>query len=509
MSARLSRYRSLRRALCVILLGLAFAGCDSNDNDSFLGLGEISFRGQLVQEPTRVTLFSTSDLNAALADPSRAALAQLAGAPVCNVEVHHFQYRTIGAQDENTVASGALMVPAGDHERCRGERPIVLYGHGTAVERAFNLANVSLSSGGESFVLAAGFAAHGYIVVAPNLAGYDTSTLPYHPYLNADQNAKDMIDALRAARRALPTSSAPDTRADSKLFITGYSAGGHVAMATHRALEEEDIQVTAAAPMSGPYALSTFGDMVYHGQVNLGATVFSVLIATSYQRAYGDLYDAATELFEVRYANGIESLLPSNVPASDLFAQGLLPQLQLFSNTPPAPEYASITPPVTQSPFAPLHAVAFGPDHLLTNTSRLDYLRDAEANPDGAFPTVTTNQPPANPGHPLRVALKRNDLRNWTPEAPVLLCGGNGDPTVYYVNTELMQAYWSTRSAQLTVLDVDSPVTPGERFEAHKAAFAAAKAEVEANGIVQLLLSYHGLVSPYCTLAARAFFDGF
>jgi hypothetical protein len=54
------------------------------------------------------------------------------------------------------------------------------------------------------------FAAEGYIVVAPNYVGYDTSTLGYHPYLNADQQSKDMIDALTAARSALPTADAPD-----------------------------------------------------------------------------------------------------------------------------------------------------------------------------------------------------------------------------------------------------------------------------------------------------------
>ena len=31
--------------------------------------------------------------------------------------------------------------------------------------------------------MAAVFAAQGYIVVAPNYAGYDGSTLDYHPYL--------------------------------------------------------------------------------------------------------------------------------------------------------------------------------------------------------------------------------------------------------------------------------------------------------------------------------------
>ena len=49
--------------------------------------------------------------------------------------------------------------------------------------------------------------------------------------------------------------------------------------------------------------------------------------------------------------------------------------------------------------------------------------------------------PAANPQHPQRIAAKLNDLRNWTPTRPVLLCGGNADPTVFYsVNTQLMQS---------------------------------------------------------------------
>ena len=34
-------------------------------------------------------------------------------------------------------------------------------------------------------MIAAMYAAQGFIVVAPNYAGYDISTLGYHPYLNA------------------------------------------------------------------------------------------------------------------------------------------------------------------------------------------------------------------------------------------------------------------------------------------------------------------------------------
>ena len=35
----------------------------------------------------------------------------------------------------------------------------------------------------------------------------------------------------------------------------------------------------------------------------------------------------------------------------------------------------------------------------------------------------------------------------WTPTAPMLLCAGNADPAVLYLNTELMQNYWSSATA--------------------------------------------------------------
>ena len=107
----------------------------------------------------------------------------------------------------------------------------------------------------EGVLLAAVFASRGYIVVAPNYAGYDTSDLPYHPYLNADQQSKEMIDVVVAARSALPVATATSVTDSSKLFVTGYSQGGFVAMAAHKAMQAAGMTVTASAPMSGPYAL--------------------------------------------------------------------------------------------------------------------------------------------------------------------------------------------------------------------------------------------------------------
>ena len=114
------------------------------------------------------------------------------------------------------------------------------------------MANIGDGANTEGVMLAALFASRGYIVVAPNYVGYGTSTLGYHPYLNADQQSKDMIDALAAARSALPVASESSTTASAKLFITGYSQGGYVAMATHRAMQAAGVAVTAAATLSGP-----------------------------------------------------------------------------------------------------------------------------------------------------------------------------------------------------------------------------------------------------------------
>jgi len=158
--------------------------------------------------------------------------------------------------------------------------------------------------------------------------------------------------------------------------------------------------------------------------------------------------------------------------------------------------------------IADLYARGFGADALVRNAYRLGYLRDAQANPDGGFPTVESGQPPASPAHPLRRALKRNDLRGWTPSAPVLLCGGSGDPTVYWFNTELIARQWSS-TVPATVLDVDAASTAGDPYRDYRNAFAAARTALRLrSGESAVLESYHaGLVAPVCLAAVRAFFD--
>jgi hypothetical protein len=464
----------------------------------------------LANPPAKVDTFTPSDLLTLLAgsDLGKTFL-QLAYTPKCTLTVYHLTYETTDPAGNLTPASGALMVPGGTDSGCTGARPIVLYAHGTTTDRNFDIAQLTAADDDEGVLLAAVFAAEGYIVVAPNYLGYDTSTLGYHPYLIAAQQSKEMIDSLSAARSALPTADAPNSTDGGKLFITGYSEGGYVAMATHSAMQSAGMPVTASAPMSGPYTLAAFGDAIFEGQVSDSAPENVTLLVVGYQKAYGDIYSTPAQVFESTYASSIESLFPGTTPVSQLVSAGKFPSA-LFSNTPPAPGYAIYTPATSPASLAGVFAAGFGAPDLVNNTYRGTYLSDALAHPDGGFPTLTDDLPAANPGNALRLRLKDNDLRNWSPSAPTLLCGGNSDPTVFFFNTTLMQDYWAGHppGSAPVILDIDSAPTANDPYGNLKTAFSAAKAVLAVNGEAAVLAAYHAtLVPPFCVSAVKSFFD--
>lgn len=519
-------FRSLRHVFMLLPL-VVLAACSNNDdhkkdNNSTPPPPPAPVRGQLVTNPAARTasISSTDVLGLITASSSGQQLLQLTTAPKCGIDVHKLVYYTVDPKGASIQASAAMMVPTGTNASCTGARPIVIYAHGTQVEKSYDIGSISNPDNAEGLLIAAVFAAQGYIVVAPNYAGFDVSTLNYHPYLNADQQSKDVTDSLIAAKSSLPTSAQPQVTYSTKLFITGYSQGGYVAMATHRLMQQTGVAVTASAPMSGPYAVSAFGDAVFEGRVMNSAPILTTLLVTSYQKSYGDIYTNPAEVYEAAYAPTIDTLLPTAGKRSDIFTTGKLPVAQLFSATPPDPAYAAFTPATSPAFQAAVYAAGFGPMNLVTNAYRLAYLQDATAHPDGGFPTVTDNQPPATTTNTLRKAFKLNDLRNWMPTSPVLLCGGNGDPTVFYMNTQLMQSYWTAAgvTAAVKVLDVDDSPSLNDPFLALKAGFAVAKNGVAAaaiaggatdNGAAAINDAYHAtLVPPFCLTATRQFFDG-
>jgi pimeloyl-ACP methyl ester carboxylesterase len=522
-----------------IASSLLLVGCGDDDNDI------------IVRNDTSVE--SINSFNTAQIDGQFGLNGTATPAAKCDIKIEKVSYPTVGAAGERTNATAALMLPSGDGADCQGDRPILLYAHGTTTDKDYDftqVANIQNPAVGESTLIAANFAAQGYIVVAPNYAGYDDSELDYHPYLVAEQQATDMADALDSAREIIARqkrandSDYVNVDDSGKLFISGYSQGGHVAMATARLLEQNNEPVTAISPSSGPYALAAFGDAIFAGNVNIGATRFAPLLATGLQKAYGNVYNNTTDIFTANYAN---TQLPSLLSFSQLVAANKLPDNALFEAKP------TNNPVLDQLPDSdlPFAFLGFADDNYLIKTDfRAAYVTDALQNPDSLV-AKTGVFPAANPQNNLRKALKDNDLRGYIPKMPTLLCGGNQDPTVYYdLNTGSMTAILQQASAapnanlNVTVLDVDVRNNRGQvkaigssamsnpwmstntldniqdRFSTTLTAVQnKAIADARAAGVTDptalaqaagaaILSSYHGgLVSSACTQATREFFE--
>lgn len=457
-------------------------------------------RGTLLSGPTLVPIDVVTDTIDKL-EPAllrtllkrRDGLLNITGEPRCAIAIHSLRYQTVGGQGEPTDAGAVIMAPSGNDPACSGPRPVLLYAHGTVLDRTFSMARLN----GEARLVAAMFVAQGYIVVAPDYAGYGVSSLPYHPYLNAEQQAADMVDALRAARAAYGVLG---LQPSPRLFLTGYSQGGHVALATQRAIQQHhaaEFRVTAAAGLSGPYALTQMADDIFSGRPSNGITAYLPLLTTSGQRAGAALYAAPEDLYETRYADGIESLLPAKVKLDDLVSKGKLPKGALFARD-SQPQAAD--------------ASAFFADRNLVRTSyRNAYLQDMAAHPcrgDQPEPLACA------PQHSLRKWMVKNDLRSYVPQAPLMLCGGARDPVVPFANAESASAYFNAHGAAITLVDLET-IAPQDAYLAHKQGFARELQNLLQDAVKKgkdpakaVSDRYHSrLAASFCLMAARDFFD--
>lgn len=542
---------NLTKIFISVWLASTLAACGSDNNSATTppaktGVASLP-TGNLINDPLTTKNLTPSALTQLFntTDPD---FSQVAATPKCGVRVEYMQYDTVDVKGNKTDATGAVFIPTGTDASCSGNRPIVLNAHGTATTKAYNFAevgNANNEAGPAATLLAALFAGQGYVVISPNYAGYDKSSLAYHPYLNAQQQSHEMADALKAGREVVRrTGSATNVADNGKLFVTGYSQGGYVTMATTRYLETLKEPVTAALPISGPYAMEAFGDVVFGGKVMLGATFFAPLMARNYQEQYGNIYAKPSDMFAPANADEIPSLLPSaSMTDMQLILSGKLPASAMFQKAPTGNSTLD-----TISPSDPAFSFGFDATQYLVKTDyRLGYLADAQKNVDWAVPYLQgyTNYSPVPatlPEHPLRKALKANDLRGYLPTMPVIMCGGNQDPMVFFdVNSSLMKTLWDTdtnktSATKLGIIDIDvtnratrqkpiyqtlgfDPVNNNSiqsQSEKMQAGFASKVQNIAAiaaanggNPSQAVAMQYHGLVTPYCMGVAQTLFSQF
>lgn len=281
------------------------------------------------------------------------------------VDVYEVIYTSTYPNGREVKASGILFVPTG----VEGEMPIIIYNHGTQLVK-----NREIDLQGEQFICAA-FAGDGYIMVFPDYFGIGKGE-GFHPYQHAESEAQASVDMLRASQNILKDLN---IKYSDKLFVTGYSQGGHASMSTTKFIQERckgEFKVTAAAPMSGAYDMTGVQAEVMFKEYD--HPMYLPYILMGYHQVY-DLGYHPSELLKAPY----DSLVPV-----------------LFDGVKDFGEVNKHLPKIPADIFKDevLHA----------------YLNDS------------TNA--------LRKLLESNNLYDWKPESPMMLCYCKADEQVTYKN---------------------------------------------------------------------------
>lgn len=293
----------------------------------------------------------------------------LAGVPLTpqyGVDMVRLRYETVNPIGGKAIASGLLVLP----QSLTTNLPLVCYQHGT-LTRTNDAPSVTQSLDSEAMV-AIVMASCGYVTVIADYLGLGESP-PLHPYHHAWTEATACVDMLRATRAYCTNHG---RALNGKLFLAGYSQGGHATMALHRELETyhaDEFSVTASAPMAGAYDLSgiTLDDFL-SDRPKPTPYYYAYLLA-----AYIQVYQLAPSLAEIL-----------------------------------APPYDTTLPPLLRGNATgdEINAVMpADPRQML----KPEYLTALQQRPD----------------HPFRITLRANDVYAWKPRAPMRLyhCGGDQD----------------------------------------------------------------------------------
>jgi len=99
-------------------------------------------------------------------------------------------------------------------------------------------------------------AAKGYVVVMADYIGLGKAGTTLHPYFHTQTEATSTRDMIRAARTFCADNG---ILLNDKLFLAGYSQGGHVTASLQRLLEQDhpdEFHITASAIMAAPLDLT-------------------------------------------------------------------------------------------------------------------------------------------------------------------------------------------------------------------------------------------------------------
>jgi pimeloyl-ACP methyl ester carboxylesterase len=330
--------------------------------------------------------------------------------PKYPVRIYKVVYESITSLGERTTASGALCLP----ENTGNALPLLSYQHGTITQT--NKAPSSMDLATEVTVGIA-FATSGYAVAVPDYLGLGNSP-GLHPYHHARSEATACVDMLRSVKTACATNGFPLT---NRLFLCGYSQGGHATMALLRELEwfhSSEFTVTACAPMAGAYDLSGVTAADFLSTRPKPNPYYFLYLLAAYQEVYA-LAPSLADLLVAPYSTNLPPLLAGNSTGSEINA--LMPA---------------------------------DPTQIL----KPEYLADFKTNSH----------------NPLRIALEDNDVYRWKPVTPLHFYHCAGDQDVIKTNSIVAVSY--LQSIGVTNVSLNDPLPTGGHSDCVQPSLVQARA---------------------------------
>ena len=202
-------------------------------------------------------------------------------APRYGVRSYRINYITTDGAGKEILASGLVSVPIKSSSvNSATPSPVLSYQHGTIFKDAEAPSNAILPT--EPPIVMASL---GFIVVAADYVGYGTSKGAQHPYLLSAPAAAVVIDLLTAARTWGHNNGVAD---NGQLFMAGYSEGGYVTMAAHRAMQAKanTFGLIIALPGAGPYHVGVTLDELLK-RVRSDSPILGALISPGLLRNLG------------------------------------------------------------------------------------------------------------------------------------------------------------------------------------------------------------------------------
>jgi pimeloyl-ACP methyl ester carboxylesterase len=277
------------------------------------------------------------------------------------------------------VATGMVSIP-----RRAGPLPAVVYLHGTSVSFYDAVSNPNIygefNENGESFdgpPSNSTFSSAGFIYIAPDYIGLGDSEVPRHRYFYAETEASSAVDLLAASRNVFRKLG---VKRNDKLFLFGFSQGGHAALALHRNLQNDGVKVSATASVGGVFDVEQW----FLGMLRNDTTATLPLYTSYLLLAYDDVYDVYRK-------------------TSDVFRQ----------------------------PYAMTVAGLFDMQHYFD-----DVVGGLTQNVRELLKPEFYANVSINPWHPLRVRLRQNAVDRWHPKAPLHIYHSVDDEEVPYADAQ-------------------------------------------------------------------------